>query len=275
MGRDYSIDTLCSVHGISRQAYYRYYKRLGISNLEDSVVINLVQDIRKRHPRMGGRKLYHLLKDDLSKTGQDIGRDKFFNILRSNELLVKPLRKYVRTTNSHHRFRVYKNLIEDIEINRCNQVFVSDITYLSTYDRFYYLSLITDVYSRKIVGYDISDSLSLSGSLRALKKALKGVQNPVGLIHHSDRGIQYCSNQYTQLLKRKGVQISMAGKGNAYENAIAERVNGILKIEYILDRKYPDYKELKRAVDMAVKLYNEDRPHMSLGYETPAQRYAA
>ncbi len=275
MGRGYSIDTLCSVHGISRQAYYRYYKRLGISNLEDSVVINLVQDIRKRHPRMGGRKLYHLLKDDLNKTGQDIGRDKFFNILRSNELLVKPLRKYVRTTNSHHRFRVYKNLIEDIEINRCNQVFVSDITYLSTYDRFYYLSLITDVYSRKIVGYDISDSLSLSGSLRALKKALKGVQDPVGLIHHSDRGIQYCSNQYTQLLKRKGVQISMAGKGNAYENAIAERVNGILKIEYILDRKYPDYKELKRAVDMAVKLYNEDRPHMSLGYETPAQRYAA
>jgi transposase InsO family protein len=275
MGTGYSVDSICDVHGISRQAYYNHSRRLGISGIEESIVLKLVREIRREHPRMGGRKLYNTLKEDLNKIGRGIGRDKLFDILRSNGLLIKPLRKYVKTTNSHHRFRVYKNLIEDIEIKRSNQVFVSDITYLSTYKRFYYLSLVTDVYSRKIVGYNLSDSLSLSGSLKAIKMALRGVKDTKGLIHHSDRGIQYCSNQYTQLLKRKGVGISMAGKGNAYENAIAERVNGILKIEYLLDRKYPNNKELKRAVNSAIKLYNEKRPHMSLGYDTPAQRYAA
>lgn len=275
MNTGHSINSVCRVHGISRQAYYRNNTRFGISKLEISVVTSLVRNIRKRHPRMGGRKLYYLLRKDLEKTGRRIGRDKFFDILRSQGLLVRPLRKYVRTTNSHHRFRVYNNLIEDMEINRCNQVLVSDITYLSTYNRFYYLALITDVYSRKIIGYDLSDSLSLKSSLRTLKMALKGLEDTEGMIHHSDRGIQYCSNEYTQLLKRKGVQISMAGKGNAYENAIAERVNGILKTEYLLDKKYSDYKILKKAVESAIKSYNRYRPHMSLGYETPDQRYAA
>jgi transposase InsO family protein len=271
----HGVDLICDVHGITRQAYYKYSKRVVLSNLEESLVLKLVREIRREQPRIGGKKLYNMLKDDLKKIGRGIGRDKLFDILRSNGLLIKPLRKYVKTTNSHHRFRVYKNLIEDMEIDRPNQVFVSDITYLSTYRRFYYLSLVTDVSSRKIVGYNLSDSLSLSGSLSALKMALRGVKDTKGLIHHSDRGIQYCSNQYTQLLKRKGVGISMAGKGNAYENAIAERVNGILKIEYLLDKKYPNYKELKRAVDSAIKIYNEKRPHMSLGYDTPKQRYAA
>ena len=275
MCRGYSVDLICDVHGISRQAYYKYSRRVILSKLEESLVLKLVREIRREQPRLGGRKLYNLLKEDLRKIGRGIGRDKLFDILRSNGLLVKPIRKYVKTTNSHHRFRVYKNLIEDMEIDRSNQVFVSDITYLSTYKRFYYLSLVTDIYSRKIVGYNLSDSLSLKGSLSALKMALRGIKDTKGLIHHSDRGIQYCSNQYTQLLKRKGVGISMAGKGNAYENAIAERVNGILKIEYLLDRKYPNYRELKKAVDSAIKIYNEKRPHMSLGYDTPAQRYAA
>ena len=275
MCRGYSVDLICDVHGISRQAYYKYSRRVILSKLEESLVLKLVREIRREQPRLGGRKLYNLLKEDLRKIGRGIGRDKLFDILRSNGLLVKPIRKYVKTTNSHHRFRVYKNLIEDMEIDRSNQVFVSDITYLSTYRRFYYLSLVTDIYSRKIVGYNLSDSLSLKGSLSALKMALRGIKDTKGLIHHSDRGIQYCSNQYTQLLKRKGVGISMAGKGNAYENAIAERVNGILKIEYLLDRKYPNYRELKKAVDSAIKIYNEKRPHMSLGYDTPAQRYAA
>jgi transposase InsO family protein len=268
----YSVDLICDVHGISRQAYYKYSRRVVLSNMEESLVLKLVREIRREQPRIGGRKLYNLLKEDLRKIGRGIGRDKLFDILRSNGLLVKPIRKYVKTTNSHHRFRVYKNLIEDMEIDGSNQVFVTDITYLSTYKRFYYLSLVTDIYSRKIVGYNLSDSLSLKGSLSALKMALRGMKDTKGLIHHSDRGIQYCSNQYTQLLKRKGVEISMAGKGNAYENAIAERVNGILKIEYLLDRKYPNYKELKKAVDSAIRIYNEKRPHM---YDTPAQRYAA
>lgn len=275
MSTGFSVDSICDVHGISRQAYYSYSKRLGLTSIEESLVLDLVRNIRKRHPRMGVKKLYYMLKEDLSKIGRGIGRDKLFDILRSNGLLIKPLRKYVRTTNSHHRFRVYKNLIEDIEIKHPNQVFVSDITYLSTHARFYYLSLVTDVYSRKIVGYNLSDSLSLSGSVNALKMAFRGIKDIKGMIHHSDRGIQYCSNQYTQLLKRKRVRISMSGKGNAYENAIAERVNGILKIEYLLDKKYPNYKELKIAVEAAVKSYNEQRPHMSLRFETPSQRYAA
>lgn len=275
MSTGFSVDSICDVHGISRQAYYSYSKRLGLISIEETLVLDLVRNIRRRHPRMGVKKLYYMLKEDLSKIGRGIGRDKLYDILRSHGLLIKPLRKYVRTTNSQHRFRVYKNLIEGIEIKHPNQVLVSDITYLSTHTRFYYLSLVTDVYSRKIVGYNLSDSLSLSGSVNALKMAFRGIKDTKGMIHHSDRGIQYCSNQYTQLLKRKQVQISMAGKGNAYENAIAERVNGILKIEYLLDKKYPNYKELKIAVDAAVKSYNEQRPHMSLRYETPLQRYAA
>jgi len=275
MNTGHSVASICDVHGLSRQAYYSHYRRLGISSIEESLVLELVRNIRKKHPRMGGKKLYTLLKEKLRKIGRGIGRDKLFDILRLNGLLIKPLKKYVRTTNSHHRFRVYNNLIENIEINRSNQVFVSDITYLSTYDRFYYLSLVTDAYSRKIVGYNLSDSLSLAGSLNALKMSLRELKDTEGLIHHSDRGIQYCSNQYTKLLKHKRIRISMAGKGNAYENAIAERVNGILKIEYLLDKKYPNLKELKKSVNAAIKLYNEERPHMSLGYETPAKRYAA
>jgi len=275
MNTGHSVGSICDVHGLSRQAYYSHYRRLGISSIEESLVLKLVRNIRKKHPRMGGKKLHNLLKEKLRKIGRGIGRDKLFDILRLNGLLIKPLRKYVRTTNSHHRFRVYTNLIENIEINRSNQVFVSDITYLSTYDRFYYLSLVTDAYSRKIVGYNLSDSLSLEGCFTALKMSLSELKETEGLIHHSDRGIQYCSNKYTQMLKLKRIRISMAGKGNAYENAIAERVNGILKIEYLLDKKYPNYKELKKSVNAAVKLYNEERPHMSLGYETPAQRYAA
>jgi transposase InsO family protein len=224
---------------------------------------------------LGGKKLYYLLKEDLRKIGRGVGRDKLFEILRCNGLLVKHKRKYVKTTNSHHRFRVYKNMVKGLEITHPNQVFASDITYLSTYDRFYYLSLVTDIYSRKIVGYNLSDSLSLSGSLKALKSAIRGIKDTKGLIHHSDRGIQYCSNQYTRILHRKGIMISMAEKGNAYENAIAERVNGILKLEYLLDKKYPSYWQLKKAVDGAIHAYNNLRPHINLGYQTPAQRYAA
>jgi transposase InsO family protein len=246
-----------------------------MSGVEESIVLDLVRRIRRRHPRIGVRKLYHLLKKDLYKTGRGIGRDKLYAILRSNRLLIKPARKYTRTTNSHHRFRVYQNLIENLVIKRRNQLFVSDITYLATYDRFYYLSLVTDVYSRKITGYYVSDSLSLTGSLKALQMALRGVEDPQGLIHHSDRGIQYCSDEYTRLLRRKGVLISMAAKGNAYENAIAERVNGILKSEYLLDQKYPDIQELKKAVDTAIESYNNYRPHLSLDYATPDQKYAA
>ena len=214
-----------------------------------------------------------MLKEQFKYLGFKLGRDGFYNILRDNGLLVESKKKYIRTTNSAHRFRIYTNLIKDIKIIRINQVIVSDITYIETEKGYMYLALITELYSRMIVGYDISESLSIEGSLRALRGVLRIIEEPQGMIHHSDRGIQYCSNEYTKLLKSMGIKISMAEKGNPYENAIAERVNGILKIEYLLDQRFKTKEEAKEFVREAIKIYNEERPHMSIGYEIPAERY--
>ena len=193
--------------------------------------------------------------------------------MRENGLLVDRKKKYVKTTNSEHRFRVYTNLIKEIKIVRINQVIVSDITYISTEEGYMYLALITEMYSRMIIGYDVSESLSIEGSLRALRQAIKKISQTEGMIHHSDRGIQYCSNDYTKLLKIRRIKISMAEKGNPYENAVAERVNGILKIEFLLDQRFRTKAEARRFVREAIKIYNEERPHMSIGYEIPAERY--
>ena len=172
-----------------------------------------------------------------------------------------------------HRFYKYKNTIKDVKVSKVNQVWVSDITYIRTQKGFCYLALITDVFSRKIVGYDISNSLELSGCVRALKKALYKTKNTEGIIHHSDRGIQYCSNQYTQILKRKGIQISMTEENHWYENAIAERVNGILKDEFYLDQTFDNLKYAKKATKSAINLYNQIRLHVSLNYKTPHMVY--
>ncbi len=178
-----------------------------------------------------------------------------------------------RTTNSLHRFYKYKNIIKDLEVTRPNQVWVSDITYIRTIKGFCYLALITDMHSRKIVGYDISNSLELKGCVRALNKALYQTKNINRLIHHSDRGIQYCSNQYTQILKRKKIDISMTEENHCYENAIAERVNGILKDEFYLDQTFTDVAHAKRATKNAINLYNEIRLHLSLDFKTPNMVY--
>jgi transposase InsO family protein len=178
-----------------------------------------------------------------------------------------------RTTNSLHRFYKYKNGIKDLEVNRANQVWVSDITYIRTVKGFCYLALITDMYSRKIVGWDLSNSLELSGCVRALNKALYQAKGIEQLIHHSDRGIQYCSNVYTQILKRKNIGISMTEENHCYENALAERVNGILKDEFYLDQTFDSLTYAKRAAKNAIKLYNEIRLHLSLDYKTPNMVY--
>ena len=174
-----------------------------------------------------------------------------------------------RTTNSLHRFYKYKNIIKDVEVNRPNQVWVSDITYIRTLKGFCYLALITDAYSRKIIGYDLSDSLELGGCTRALNKALYKTGSVDGLIHHSDRGIQYCSNVYTQILKRNRIAISMTQENHCYENALAERVNGTLKDEFYLDQTFDSLEHAKRAAKNAIKLYNEIRLHLSLDFKTP------
>ena len=229
---------------------------------------------RKRQPKIGGRKLYKLLRDKFKALGFKLGRDGFFNILRDNGLLVERKKKYVKTTNSIHRFRVYTNLIKEIKIIMINQVIVTDITYIETEEGYLYLALITEMYSRMIIGYDVSESLSIEGSMRALRQAIRKIKQTKGMIHHSDRGIQYCSNDYTRLLKRRGIKISMAEKGNPYENAVAERVNGILKIEFLLEQKFKTKEEAKIFVIESIKIYNEERPHMSIGYEIPAERYS-
>jgi putative transposase len=213
------------------------------------------------------------LNQDFEKQQLKVGRDTLFNVLRKNQMLTLRKKYSARTTNSYHRFYKYNNIIKDVEINKPNQVWASDITYIRTVKGFCYLALITDMYSRKIVGYDLSDSLELSGCVRALNKAIYQAKNIKGLIHHSDRGIQYCSNIYTQILKRKKIGISMTEENHCYENALAERVNGILKDEFYMDQTFTNTAHAKRAVKNAIKLYNEIRLHLSLDYKTPNMVY--
>lgn len=268
-----SLTTITHCFGLKRDAFYKYKdradKRLGL----EQQIINIVKKRRKSLPREGVRKLVRSLDDEFTKANLKVGRDTLFNVLRQHDMLTLRKKYSARTTNSYHRFYKYNNIIKDIEITRPNQVWVSDITYIRTVKGFCYLALITDMHSRKIVGYDLSDSLELGGCVRALKKALYQAKNIKHLIHHSDRGIQYCSNVYTQILKRNKIDISMTEDNHCYENALAERVNGILKDEFYLDQVFTDVAHAKRATKNAINLYNEIRLHLSLDYRTPNMVY--
>ena len=271
----FGIEEICNSLGISRQGYYKAGKQKQKTEDEESKLIDKILALRSQMPMLGGRKLYVLLKQEIESLSKPIGRDKFFKLLKNKNLLIKPKKYRPKTTESKHRFKKYDNLIKNLEINRINQVHVSDITYLRTVDRFCYLFLITDLYSRRIMGEDLSDSLAIEGGLRALKMATDKLQKTEGRIHHSDRGIQYCSNIYTEKLTNLGMKISMTEHANPYENAVAERVNGILKQEFMLDKTFPDIKTARKAVKEAIRIYNEQRPHMSLAYKTPVQVYYA
>ena len=264
-----SVGKLCQMLDLTRDAYYKQRTRMQRSEQVDTKILSLVLERRKQLPREGGKKLYRAILPELELLGIQIGRDKLFSILRKNNQLVRPKKRYVRTTNSMHRFRKYPNLIKEMKITRPNQVWVSDITYISLFKGHCYLALITDAYSRKIVGYDISDSLELAGCLRALKRALKQLQPGESLIHHSDRGVQYCSYAYVNLLRKNKIEISMTEEYHCYENAIAERVNGILKDEFYLDQCFQNTRYAKKASISAVDLYNNKRLHLSLNYKTP------
>ncbi|MFG6686519.1 IS3 family transposase, partial [Mariniflexile sp. HNIBRBA6329] len=223
-------------------------------------------------PRLGSRKLYFLLKDQLSIL--KVGRDKLFRILRANHMLVQPQKRYHITTDSHHRFRKHKNLIRTIEIENPESVWVSDITYVGTRANPSYLALITDAYSKKIVGYNVSKSLSVEGSLKALEMATGNRKDrSCPLIHHSDRGLQYCSNDYQKLLKDNGISPSMTEKYDPYENAIAERVNGILKQEFDIARSIENFGTKEKLIKDAIKIYNNARPHLSNYMLTPVQMH--
>ena len=264
-----SMSEVCALFHLKRDAFYKYIKRWERYKSVESQVIQLVKEERKEQPRVGVRKLHETLQPSFEAKQIKLGRDSLFNILRANNMLVKRKRAYAKTTNSYHHFHKYNNLIKELEITKPNQVWVSDITYIRTVKGFCYLALITDLYSRKIIGHDISDSLELSGCLRALKKALWHTRPAAGLIHHSDRGVQYCSHMYVNELKRKGINISMTEENHCYENAVAERVNGILKDEFYLDQCFFSTAHAKRATKNAIKLYNNKRLHLSLGYKTP------
>jgi len=260
-----SLKTICDFFEHTRQSFYKRQKRMIKTFLEEQLILSEINRIRRDMPKLGCRKIYF----DLKEKGFMIGRDKLFDLLREHRLLVKRRRRSFRTTCSNHWFRKYANLIRGVELTGPNQVFVSDITYLKTACGFVYLSLITDAFSRKIVGWDLSSSLSFDGAIRALKMALKGIAHPEGLIHHSDRGIQYCCHDYVQLLKDNHVLISMTEENHCYENAIAERVNGILKDEFLLDQTLPSLKVAKELVRDSVRTYNFKRRHMSINYKTP------
>ena len=219
------------------------------------------------------RKLVKSLDSEFTKANLKVGRDTLFNVLRKHQMLTLRKKYSARTTNSHHRFYKYNNIIKDLNVTKPNQVWVSDITYIRTIKGFCYLALITDMYSRKIVGYDLSDSLELNGCVRALNKAIYQAKDIKQLIHHSDRGIQYCSNVYTQILKSKKIDISMTEENHCYENAMDERVNGILKDEFYLDQTFDNVAHAKRAAKNAINLYNEIRLHLSLDYKIPNMVY--
>jgi transposase InsO family protein len=267
--KKYSINKLSIYLGYTRDSYYKSLTYKHREELATEMLISSVLELRRHHPRMGGKKLYYLL-GDLSKS-LHIGRDKFYALLRDSDLLVKKKKSGVRTTNSYHRFHVYKNELSKLTLTRSHQAWCSDITYIRTSQGFKYLFLLTDACSRKIVGWELSESLSLEGGIKALKKAIKQCPNPEGLIHHSDRGIQYCSNEYTNLLHKHKIKISMTEENHCYENAMAERVNGILKDEYLLDAIFKDFAMAKKACSEAIELYNTKRPHWALRLKTPEE----
>ena len=262
----------CTLFGIDRQVYYRKIKRRIIKQDKAQLVVKMVLEIRTQMPRIGAKKLYYLLGNDLKvlKTG----RDKFIDILRANHLLILPKRSYHITTNSHHRFRKYKNQLLDLKINKPEQVWVSDITYIGKREKPCYLSLITDAYSKKIVGYNVSDNLNTESSLVALRLAIKQRKNKeMPLIHHSDRGLQYCSNEYQKILNKNEIQPSMTQNSDPYENAVAERINGILKQEFYIDKYNKDLPIMKQIIKETVDIYNEKRPHLSNHMLTPNQMH--
>lgn len=254
--------------GISRQSLYQARARADKRSEELAQIKPLVQEVRRRMPRLGTRKLYYLLKEDFDKLGIKIGRDKFNEYLRSEHLLIRPKKNYTKTTNSKHWLRKHPNLVKEKKAERAEQVFVSDITYIKSRERTHYLALTTDAYSRKIMGYHLSDDLSAENTVKALRMAVKNRISDKSLIHHSDRGLQYCSAIYQEELKSNRIKTSMTDGYDCYQNALAERMNGILKQEFLIET-CNTRKELEVLIKQSIETYNGHRPHLSLGMKTP------
>ena len=266
---------LCSWLGMSRQAYYQNSRKAIDTSIEEELIIQQVKQIRQNHPRLGTRKLYGKLQAFMLENSIKMGRDALFNLLAANHLLIRKRKRRITTTNSYHWLRKYPNLIRNFVPTAPNQLWVSDITYWKiNAQEHLYISFITDAYSHKIVGYQVAETLEAIESVQALQMALsafEGAESHLQLTHHSDRGIQYCSREYVKLLQDNNIQISMTENGDPLENAIAERVNGIIKEEYLDAYEVNDIKEARELLDRVIQLYNNDRPHLSISNLTPNQ----
>jgi transposase InsO family protein len=263
------MNTLCDLFGKSRQAYYQQTKYNYKEEVKKEILLQLVEKERRLMPRIGGRKLLQCIQPSLPEELY-LGRDLFFDFLRENNLLVRKRRSRIRTTYSNHWLRKYPNLIKEFTANRPNQLWVSDITYINTLEGFGYLSLVTDAYSRKIIGWQVGSTLEARYTVKALQMALKQLPKGVNdVYHHSDRGVQYCCDQYVKLLNKNHFQISMTENGDPRENAIAERVNGILKDEWLNQIKFKTRSEATSQLEQIIRIYNQNRPHSSLDMRTP------
>ena len=257
--------------GISRQAYYQRNRAADRRSHQDRQIAQFVRHLRMRQPRLGTRKLHFLLQHQ-AEPGLRVWRDRLFRILAEHRLQVLPKRAYHKTTHSFHRFYRHPNLLkpgpQQVQPHAPERVWVADITYLPSQSGPLYLSLVTDAYSRKIVGYHVAENLQTEGVRRALEMALRSRRSSQPLVHHSDRGIQYCSTYYQRVHARHGIRCSMTDGYDCYQNALAERVNGILKGELLL-HKPADLAQARLMVKQSVEIYNTERPHLSLQCKTP------
>lgn len=258
--------------GISRQSVYQREKRAAHRQVELIPIKQMVLELRRYMPRIGTRKLYSLLKPKLQEQGIKLGRDALFDYLRDERLLVQPKRSFTKTTNSRHWMKKHPNLLKDYKPRHPEDVLVSDITYVQSDEGVHYLSLVTDAFSRKIMGYELSNEMKATDVVKALDMAIKTRRYGCSCIHHSDRGLQYCSGVYQDRLKQGTIKPSMTDGYDCYQNALAERVNGILKQEFLL-YECKDIVELKQLVKESINIYNNMRPHLSLGMRTPSEVY--
>lgn len=262
---------MCRRVKLTRQNYYASRRRRRRRQVDGELIKQLVLQERAIQPRLGVRKLQVVLQEALVRADVKIGRDRLFEELRTRGLLIKRKpAQYARTTQSRHSLPVFRNLIKEREVSKANEVWVGDLTYLRAAGSFMYLALLTDKKSRKIVGYHCGDTLEAVGCIKALEMALADLPSGVKPIHHSDRGSQYCCHEYVSRLQGQGLQISMTETNHTAENALAERMNGILKGEYELDCEFQTKEQARLAVDQAVHLYNTRRPHSALGNKIPA-----
>lgn len=261
--------------GMSRQNYYQRRRKRQRQEVAEKLVVELVKQERQRQPRLGVRKLRVVLKGALGEAGVQIGRDRLFEVLRGHEMLVPAVRsQFPSTTDSRHVLPIFRNQLKELKVTEPNQAMVSDLTYLRTEEGFLYLSLTTDVVSRKIVGYHCSDGLDAEGCLQALDMAIASLPPRARPMHHSDRGTQYCSHAYVEKLQAHQMPISMTEVNHCAENALAERMNGILKMEYGLGKELKTKLQARRAVEEAIYLYNNCRPHTALQMRVPEEVHA-